>query len=175
MTTGARLVIALDPAGTIARDLAEISRGELSDGYLECQPFGAALIEDDRGRCHLVHTDPAIIVELDRITSSPGVQLVWLTDWAEWLPRVVEFAFGGRLSNGLLLARTSERTEPHWRDLALAEYLVSAGSPPFVWIHAQRTDPRPLPGDALQVNPNPQLGLTIDDVERVRVFTESRR
>jgi len=173
------VVIALDIDGVLSRQLDEVEIQQMPDDY-SALPFGAAWVDDHRGSIRLLHTAPAVIVELDEIVQTPGVQLVWLTSEAPWLlPRAVELAFGGRLTNGMVLVPRYRVS--NWKMPQIHAYLSSVGNPPYVW-----ADDRAIefafrvssafregdlgPSQRLLIQPDPGIGLTLNDVEDIRDF-----
>lgn len=174
-----RLVIALDIDGVLSRHLDDVDLQAIPDDYSEL-PFGAAWVEDHRGVTRLLHTAPAVIVELEEIAQMPGVQLAWVSsDAPRVLPRVIELAFGGRLTGGVVI--TDGRRASNWKMTELLRYLRSAGDPPYVWAddsaiefafrvsHAFR-ESDVGPSQRLLIPTNPSTGLSLDDVEAIREF-----
>ncbi|MGH8953681.1 MAG: hypothetical protein ACRDVF_01575 [Microbacterium sp.] len=172
-----RLIIALDIDGVLSRQLDEVELRQIPDSSE--LPFGSAWVEDHRGVTRLVHTAPAVIAELDDIVQLPGVQLVWLTSAPTFLPRAIELAFGGRLTDGIVLA--DHRKQSNWKMTKLVGHVRSVGNPPYVWADATaiefafRVSPAFRnddigPRQRLLICPDPSIGLTLDDVEAIRDF-----
>lgn len=172
------MVIALDIDGVLSRYVKDVEFRELPDDYTDL-PFGAAWVQDPQGVTRLLHTAPAVIVELDEILQSPGVQLAWVTAMPEFVPRAIELAFGGRLTDGALI--TDPNRPSNWKQTQLLLYLRSQGNPPYVWIDksaiefACRVSPAFRNGDIgpsqrLLISTNLSVGLTLDDIESIREF-----
>ncbi|MDQ4214050.1 HAD domain-containing protein [Microbacterium sp. ASV81] len=178
---GPRLVIALDIDGVLARHLDDVELRQMPNDYADL-PFGAVWVEDHRGQTRLLHTAPAVIVELDEIVRKPGVQLVWVSSDAPWtLPRAIELAFGGRLASGVVVTDRSRAS--NWKMTQLLRYLRSAGDPPFVWaddkaiefafrVSRAFRDGNVGPSQRLLITTSPATGLTLDEVEAIREFMQ---
>lgn len=175
-----RIVIALDIDGVLNRQIDDVELQQIPDDNAEL-PFGAAWVEDHRGATRILHTAPAVIVELDEIVHPPGVRLLWVTSAPRVVSRAVELAFGGRLADGLALV--DEHRQSNWKMVVLLDYLRSAGSPAFVWVDnsaiefAFRVSPAFRNGDIgprqrLLISTDPNIGLTLDDVEAIRDFVQ---
>lgn len=177
-----RLVIALDIDGVLSRHLDDVELRQIPDDYSDL-PFGAAWVENHRGETRLLHTAPAVIVELDDIVRTPGAQLVWVSsDAPSILPRAIELAFGGRLTGGAVIA--DRHRGSNWKMVQLLRYLRSAGDPPYVWaddsaiefaFRASRAfrDGNAGPSQRLLITTDPAMGLTLDGVEAIREFGHS--
>lgn len=173
-----RLVIALDIDGVLSRHLDDVELRQIRDDYSEL-PFGAAWVEDHHGTTRLLHTAPAVIVELDELVQAPGVQLVWVTAMPGFIPRTVELAFGGRLTDGVVVS--APHRQSNWKMTELLQHLRSTGQTPYVWLDASaidfafRVSPDFRNGDIgpnqrLLISPNPSVGLTLDHIEVIRDF-----
>lgn len=181
-TASPRLVIALDIDGVLNRQLDDVELRQIPDDYADL-PFGATWVEDHRGETRLLHTAPAVIVELDEIVRTPGVQLVWVSSDAPWiLPRAIELAFGGRLTGGVVVTDRSRTS--NWKMAQLLRYLRSTGDPPYIWADDSAIDfafrvSRAFrdgdvgPSRRLLITTDPATGLTLDEVEAIREFGHS--
>lgn len=177
-----RLVIALDIDGVLSRQLNDVELHQIPEDYSDL-PFGAAWVEDHRGETRYLHTAPAVIVELDEIVSMPGVQLVWVSSDAPWiLPRAIELAFDGRLTDGLVITDRSRAS--NWKMVQLLRYLRSAGDPPYIWaddtaiefafrVSGAFRDGNLGPSQRLLITTTRSTGLTLDEVEAIREFGHS--
>ncbi|MFF7292035.1 hypothetical protein ACFY9N_05810 [Microbacterium sp. NPDC008134] len=175
-----RIVIALDIDGVLSRQIDDVELQHAPDDYADVS-FGAAWVDDHQGTTRLLHTAPAVTVELDEIVQPTGVQLLWVTAAPRFVPRAVELAFGGRLADGVVLV--DEHGQSNWKMVVLLDYLESVGSPAFVWADnsaiefAFRVSPAFRGGDIgprqrLLISPDPAIGLTLDDVEVIRDFVQ---
>jgi HAD domain in Swiss Army Knife RNA repair proteins len=139
-----------------------------------------------------IDVDRPVIRELDRLVNqSPGLntELAWLTTWGssvEYLQR----AFRGRLGGGYVVAERPQGryTSMGWKVTALTNYLAERGNPAYVWAedeviplaianHAGFAEGLVSAGGdrRLLVQPDPEVGLTLDDVELIRAFVEEQR
>lgn len=135
---------------------------------------------DDPNWYELLPLDEAVVDALDELAHLPGVDVAWLTSWAPdqaYLDHLVNGArFRGRLA-GRCVPWIGE-PDDGWRLRSLLAYAEQHRPRALVWAddqaprHAgQRIDGQ-LTIPRLVLHPHRNVGLTMDDVHRVRSFID---
>ena len=133
-----------------------------------------------------VHWAPRLITALDSLLMQYGVELVWLTSWNEFdatrqllVPELHGLA-GGRMLDVTTPPKRPGQTDGEtglWKSERIEEdQNVPA---PFIWIddadvqlHGERVRNATLETPSLLIPPRSEVGITVDDIARMRVWFE---
>lgn len=163
--SGPSVLMVFDVDGTVSRFYRE-------EEYAEHR--------DDPNWYELLPLDEAVIDALDELAHLPGVDVAWLTSWApnqEYLDHLISGArFRGRLS-GRCVPWIGE-PDKGWRLRSLLAYAEQHRPRALVWADdqaprnaGQRIDEQ-LAIPRLVLHPHRNVGLTVNDVDRVRSFID---
>lgn len=137
---GSRPLLALDVDGPLNR----------FDGDAKALGPTTRLVRTAHGAKYQIDFYPERIAELDRIITTYGVELGWLTAWGPNVRALVEQAFDGQLAGGFILKKQPPRyrgaRHEDWKFTGLRartrssrEILAAVGSRAFWW-HVELAD-----------------------------------
>lgn len=162
-----RLLLVLDVDGTISRIY---SKGELHAHRHE------------QGWYQWLPLDEPVIDALDEQARRPGVDVAWLTSWARDQEDVDWLVDGDRLRGRLRGACVPWVGWPArgWRTRSFMTYLKNTRPASVIWAddraprHAGERISEALSIPHLVLKPDVHVGLTLDDVHRVRTFIDEQ-
>lgn len=136
-----------------------------------------------------IRYDPRVVDRLNALTRDGLVQLIWLTTWAraarDSLAPAIGLDPGGRVLADLaapdLARHPYDPHRPWWKLALLLGVIEDDPDRPVVWVDddldvaTKERFPDLHPGRSLLVTPDPGVGLTLEDLDRVEAFCTARR
>lgn len=126
--------------------------------------------------------DHELIAALDQLTHQPAVSVAWLTSWepdgVRWL---IDGPLAGRL-DGPYFTHVPDRLTRFagWRARTLLRHLEGIRPDAIIWadddaaddVSRRRLDRAGYRHRHLLIQPDPNIGLTLDDVEAMKTFID---
>lgn len=128
--------------------------------------------------------DEGFVAALDELAHLPGVSIAWLTSWDQdgvrWL---IDNALAGQL-DGPYLTHTSDKWKrpAGWRARTLLQHLEGIRPDAIVWadddaahdVNRRRLDRAGYRHRHLLIQPDPNIGLTLDHLRAMRRFVDEQ-
>ena len=136
-----------------------------------------------------IRYDPRVVDRLNAVTRAGLVQLIWLTTWSraarDSLAPAIGLDPGGRVlaapGDPGLARHPYDFHRPWWKLALLLGVIEDDPDRPIVWVDDDLDDatkarfPGLHPGRSLLLTPDPGVGLTLEDLDRVEAFCTARR